>query len=569
MLTSLTIRNYALIEELAAEFPPGLIILTGETGAGKSIIIDALGLILGERADTDVVRAGADRAVAEGVFRTGAHPELRDILTTAGIEAGEDLIVRREVSVRGPSRCFLNDTPVPLALLRRTGEHLVDLHGQHEHQSLLRTERHIGFLDEFAGLGTLRDSFRAARQVHRAAAGRLQELRAREAAVRERSDLLAFQHREIAGVDPAPGEDERIAAELRVLENAERLFAGVVSVLDALAGEDRAARDQLALCRTSLRELAALDPRLSDAAGECAGAEAVVSELVRTLRAYHASLEFAPDRPEALRARLAALQALKRKYGGTLEEVLASRDRLATDLALADGSGEELRRAAGEAARTAGECTRLAGELSVARRKSATRLDRAVTAELLRLGIAHPKFVTAIRQEDPDPAADGAAEPFRHRLNENGWDVVEFFLSTNLGEDPRPLVRTASGGEVSRIMLALKTVLAGAGPLPVLIFDEIDTGVSGASARTVGRSLRNLAREHQVIAITHLPQIAGLADAHFAVEKTERDGRAVTGLRRLTEEERVREVARLLSGAAVTDAGLRGARELMNTDKDT
>lgn len=569
MLASLSIRNYALIGELTAEFPEGLVILTGETGAGKSIIIDALGLILGERAESDIVRAGAGKAVVEAVFRTGAHPDLTPVLAEAGIEAGDELLVRREVPVRGASRCFLNDTPVPLALLRRAGDVLVDLHGQHEHQSLLRADRHIGFLDAFGGLTSRREACRSARATYRAAADRLRALRERESAARERRELLAFQHQDIAAVDPDHGEDDRLTAELRVLEHAEKLFTGVGSALETLAGEDRAAQDLLSRCRTALQELAAVDPRLEEPARECASAGAIVEELARSLRAYHASLDITPGRAEALRARLAALQGLKRKYGGTLESVLAHRDRVAADLALAEGAGEEIRSLTEAVREAAAVCERLAADLSARRRTAAGKLDRAIGTELRRLGIAHPQFVTAIRQEDPDPPADGDEAPLRHRLHDDGWDVVEFHLSTNLGEDPRPLARVASGGEVSRIMLALKTVLAGDDRLPVLIFDEIDTGVSGRSARVVGLSLKALARRHQVIAITHLPQIAGLADAHFAVEKAERDGRAATGLRRLDGEERVQEVARLLSGAAVTDAGLRGARELMNTDKDT
>ncbi len=571
MLRSLSIQNYALIDALSIDLPGGLVILTGETGAGKSIIIGALSLILGERADPAVVRGGTDKAVVEGIFRVGGNRKLLPLLAAQGIEGTDELIVRREVSSRGQSRCFLNDSPVTLSALKQVGEHLVDLHGQHEHQSLLRTETHILLVDDFGGLDGMVGEFQSVFQRLKDLTTRLEELRHRERQLREKRDFYQFQIQEIDAVGPRAGEEEDLDAELRILENAERLFSSTAKLYEQLYEGEQSVHDLLVVARNQLQNLAEIDRQFESAATECSSAEAIIKELAKFIQGYNARVEFAPERLEELRERLGRLSHLKKKYGGSLGAVLAHREAIAREVALAENFDGVLSGLARETEAARGECGLIAQRLSAKRHETAKKIDQAVEGELQKLGIPHARFTT--RVDCPDAAEEG---PLTVRLGRRllsllprGYDRVEFFLSTNLGEEERPLAKVASGGEISRVMLALKTILAKSDRLPVLVFDEIDVGVSGRIGQAVGRSLKSLSDFHQVISITHLPQIAGLADAHFVVEKKETKKRTATSLRRLTLDGQVEEVARLMSGAEITAAGMAGARELMGLRKGT
>jgi len=567
MLRTLFIKNYALIEELTVEFSSGLVIITGETGSGKSIIIDALGLILGARGSADAVRRGADRAVVEGTFHIAGNRRLRQALDDNGIPAGDELIVRREISSKGQSRCFIADSPVTLALQKQVGEHLVDLHGQHEHQSLLRLETHIAMLDDFGGLDGIVAEFQEARKRLRDTAAELESLRQRERQLAEKREFYEFQIAEIDAVGPRPGEEEELARELKILENAEKLFAITGTMYGMLYDGEQSVHDLLVIVRNRLQDIAVIDDQFAEAAQECASAEAVVSELAKFIQGYNARVEFNPERLDALRDRLGKLALLKRKYGGSVASTLAHREKIGEEALLAGNFDEVIARLTRQIEEAREACSAIAGRLSAKRHDVAKKVDGAVVEELGKLGVRHARFSTRILQAElPDARGEAdfvSAGRKKLRLNARGYDDVEFFISTNLGEEEMPLVRVASGGEVSRIMLALKSILAKSDRLPVLIFDEIDVGVSGRVAQAVGRSLKNLSNFHQVVVITHLPQIAGLADAHFAVEKKEQGTRTSTGMRRLSLEEQVHEVARLLSGAEVTDAGPVGARELM------
>jgi len=571
MLKTLLIKNYALIQELSVEFSSGLIIITGETGAGKSIIIDALSLALGERASAEVVRRGSDKAVVEATFDVGDNAKVQELLAANDLDPADELIVRREVSAKSQSRCYLNDSPVTLALQKQAGELLVDLHGQHEHQSLLRVDTHIGMLDDFGGLGGMVDEFRAVHARLRKAAAELSDLRHRERELLEKREFLLFQAEEIDAVGPRSGEEEELETELRILENSEKLFSATADLYAQLYEGDRAVRDLLVIARNQFHALAEIDSRFADAARECSSAEAIVNELAKFVQGYNARVEFAPERLEQLRERLGRLAFLKKKYGGALDRVIAHRQQLGEELALADNFDQIIARMEQDVEEARQECGAIADRLSSKRHDVARKIDKAIILELAKLGIAQARFSTRIQQEqvvdrgdDGAPAADAVRRgKVMVALTPRGYDKVEFYLSTNVGEEEKPLARIASGGEVSRVMLALKSILAKTDRLPVLIFDEIDVGVSGRIAQAVGASLKSLAGFHQVIAITHLPQIAGFADAHFAVSKTEQNNRAVTTLQRLTLDEQVREVARLMSGAEVTEAGLAGARELM------
>ncbi len=572
MLKSLTIKNYALIDELTVNFANGLDIITGETGAGKSILIDALSLILGERATTEAIRTGADKAIVEGTFAVGENRKLQALLQEHELEPSDEVIVRREVSVKGTSRCLVNDSAVTLALLKKIGELLVDLHGQHEHQSLLRTETHIDMLDEYAGVGELLEEYRAAYRRLRALSQEIQAVLQREAQLKEKLDLYAFQIQEIDAVAPQPGEDEQIEAELKILENSEKLVSATSALYEMLYDGENSVHDLLSKAAKQLDELVRIDTRFEEHLNECRSAEATVNELAKFVRDYSSSVEFNPERLEKLRQRLGSLTTLKRKYGGTLAAARTHRERIGKEVALAENFDATLQTLTEKREAERAACAQLAQQLSTRRREAARKLDKEIVHELATLGISNARFATQIRQQPL--STDGASnddfimlENEKVRIHQRGCDDVEFFISTNLGEEVKPLAKVASGGEVSRIMLALKSVLAKSDRLPVLIFDEIDTGVSGRIAQAVGLSLKNLSKFHQIIAITHLPQIAGLADEHFVVEKIEekksRGGRAITSIRKLTQDERIHEVAKLMSGAEVTEAGLKSARELM------
>lgn len=568
MLKFLSIKNYALIDELTIEFTNGLVIITGETGAGKSIIIDALGLVIGERASTEVVRTGSDKAIVEGTFEISGNRKLHSFLKENEIEFSDELNIRREVSSKGNTRCLVNDSAINLGLLKKIGELLVDLHGQHEHQSLLRGETHIDMLDEFGGLEKSVDEFRAVYKRMRDASAQLGELREREAQLKEKLELYKFQIQEIDATAPQPGEEEHIEAELKILENAEKLVSATAALYELLYEGETSVHDLLSKANKQLNELAQIDKEFDEPAKECKSAETIVNELAKFVQRYGGNVEFNPQRLEELRQRISKLIALKKKYGGALEATLAHRERIGKEAELGENFEANIHKLAVQVDAQRKVCGQLAEQLSSKRQEIARMMDKEILGELANLGIQNAKFATQIRQHllPSHSSADGEFVHIRKqevRANPNGCDEVEFFISTNLGEDVKPLAKTASGGEVSRIMLALKSILAKSDRLPVLIFDEIDTGVSGRVAQAVGLSLKNLSKFHQIVAITHLPQIAGLADAHFVVEKFEDGKRATTSIRKLTTEERVKEVAKLMSGAEVTEAGLVGAKELM------
>jgi DNA repair protein RecN (Recombination protein N) len=565
MLTRLTIKQYALIEELTIEFESGLNIITGETGAGKSIIIDALGLLLGERADADAVRKGAEKAVVEGIFAVAGNRKLAALLAARELDGGDELILRREITVKGQSRAFVNDTPATLAVLREVGDLMVDLHGQHEHQSLLRPQTHVDMVDDFAGLEGLVREFDGAYHGVKALLREHHDLRAREEQLREKRSLYEFQAGEIDAVTPRPGEEDDLEAELLILENAEKLYAATERLHQMLYEGENAVHDQLVIARNELENLAAIDKAFEEHRAEAASAAAIVDEIAKFVQQYNSRIEFQPGRLDEIRDRLGAIALLKKKYGGSLDAVLAHREAIGRELALAENFEEELAKLAARIDAERGTATAIATRLSTKRNEAGKKIQSAVVKALAELGILHAQFETRVEYrpaDDPSQAVVRVGREWRD-ATPKGMDHLEFHLSTNVGEDPKPLVKVASGGEISRVMLALKMILAKSDRLPLLIFDEIDVGVSGRIAQAVGRSMKKLSQFHQVIAITHLPQIAGLADCHVVVEKVEEKKRSFTRVRKLEVGERVAEVAKLLSGDEVTGAALSSARELM------
>ena len=571
MLRSLSIRDYALIEALEVEFDSGLNIITGETGAGKSILVGALGLLLGERASTEAVRQGARKAVVEGVFDHADEGRLPALLRANGVEPNEGgvLIVRREVSATG-SRAFVNDTPATLDVLRDVAAHTIDLHGQHEHQSLLRTETHVELLDNFGGLGGLVETYRKRYGEVAELIRERDALVKREAELRQQKELVAFQIGEIDRAAPVLGEQEELEAERRILENAERLYEATAALYEQLSESDDALYDRLVLVRNQLHDLARIDASFDDTLAEVRGAEIVLKEATQFLQDYNARIEFNPERLDEIRERLGELDFLARKYGGTVEAVLNFRTEIGKTYELAANFEGAIARLNERVAEGQERLSRAAYRLSQKRHEVAERIEGMISVELATLGMPHAQFVVRFGLQDDDAgwiAFPKGTDMRRVAAFPVGADLVEFHISANLGEDPKPLAKVASGGEISRVMLALKTILAKSERLPILVFDEIDTGISGAVARRAGESMHRLAQYHQIIAITHLPQIASFGETHFAVKKVVEEGRTKTRIRRLDEADRAEQIALLLAGDAVSEAALQSARELIESGR--
>ncbi len=565
MILELSVRNVSLIPELRLSLEDGLTVLTGETGAGKSILLGALTLLLGERATAETLRSGAESASVEALFDVGGVPAVAELLERHGLPPCEDgtLVIRREISRSGRGKCFGNGGLTTLAVLAELGSELVDLHGQHEHQSLLQRHRQRDLLDDWAGLAELRREV-ADGYARVAAARQARERLAMDEAERvRRLDLLAFQIGELTAAGLAPGEREALTEERGRLANAERLLTAVQEARERLHGDEAAAVEAvLGRTVTALSPLAAYDARFAAWADALNAAGVQVADVAAGLADFADEFEADPARLEAVEERLEALQRLLRKYGGSEEEALAFLARAETERAGLERRDEELERLAREEQDHTTRLAERARRLSAERHRAAQELARSVSAELKQLGFAQAVFeVRVAPHEDPEGwlGWDGRT----YRCTTTGVDEVEFFIGPNPGEAPQPVARTASGGELSRIMLALKVAAASAAGVPTLIFDEIDAGIGGATADAVGRKLAALSERRQVIVITHLPQIARFATRHFQVAKRVVHGRTETSVAELQGEARVAELARLLSGEPVTPTALQHARELI------
>lgn len=571
MLKTLLIKDYALIENIEVEFGKGLNIITGETGAGKSILIDAMGLLLGERASSEIVRKGASKSIIEGIFDVQTNKKVKKLLEGNNIENNSELIVRREISLKGSNRCFLNDTPVTLNLIKEIGDLLVDLHGQHEHQSLLRSETHIEMLDGFINLDKHLAEFERLKNKLDGLLNEYKELQQKENLLKEKKEIYEFQIKEIDAVSPQAGEEKSLEDELKILENSEKLLELTNNIYNSLYEDENAIYDRIVEIKNNLNQLSSIDKVFLDRAGECESALTLLSDISGFVRSYKDKINLEPEKLDEIRSRLGAFNLLKKKYGGTIDSVIEHRKRIGREYELAENFSLRLNELEKEIDSVRIECGKAASALSAERKKVSTKIKIQIENELKNLGISSPNFEVKISQMKYEGNSAWHAVDSRYVIigkekfgyNERGIDEVEFFISTNLGEDPKPLIKVASGGEVSRIMLSLKLILAKSDRLPILIFDEIDTGVSGRIAQKVGNALKSLSSYHQIIAITHLPQIAGLADLHFTVEKVRHQDRVVSTIHKLKGNEKVKEVARLLSGENVTDTAIRSAKELM------
>jgi DNA repair protein RecN (Recombination protein N) len=565
MLRHLHIKNLALIDDLELSFDRGLNVITGETGAGKSLLMQALGLTVGGRAAAELIRHETQEAVVEAVFDIEDR-RIAQLLEEGGYATDDELLVRRVISQNGRGRVYLNGAVATVTVLRQVGERLLHIYGQHEQQILLEAEAALGLLDGFAGLGRQLEEMGKGYQALRRAWTRLQGLTTGKAAAEARRELLRFQVDEIKRAALRRGEEETLRQEKAILLNAEKLAQGVAAAEETLSAGEEAVSDRLGRLLTRLRELARIDDSLKEVVVLLSGGLAQIEEAALHLRKYGEHLRVNPERLEEIDARLTLLSRLKHKYGGSVEAILALQETCEQELQQIEGGEESITVLRQEVDTAAGVAWAQARELSLARRAAAQTLEARMSQELAALGMRGATFSVRFQAEGTHDTAETASEPFlrgAQRLRDTGCDRGEFYLSANLGEPLLPLAQVASGGELSRLMLALKALSAAIGEAPTLIFDEVDAGIGGAVAEVVGRRLKALARQRQVLCITHLPQIAAFADHAYTVVKTTMKGRTVSSAKRLTQSEQLQELARMLGGVEITAEAKRHAREML------
>ena len=560
MLIALRVKNFILMDALELRLEPGFNVLTGETGAGKSIVVGALALVLGGRANAEQVRPGADEAEVEALFDVRGSDRVLAKLDAGGVAGDGDLVIRRVVQATGRSRAYLNGRLCTAGELQALAPDLADVASQHESVALTDPSTHLHYLDRFAHLSDARCELSSDVEALHAITRQITAAREAERARGEREAFIAFQLQAIDAIDPKPGELDDLSAERHLLRHAGRLLEVTRRASTRLDQGDQAICDEVARLVSDLRTVADLDPGLEEAATALQGCWSELSEVARTMARYADRISIDPSRLSEIEERMYRLEGLLRQHGPTLDDVLAARARLGAELASFETA--ESRRAGFERERDAllAVAADRARKLSAKRRKAAEKLGRAISSELADLGMGGAKVVVYVEPLDDDKhglTVDGA------RLGHDGIDRVEFLISPNKGIEPRPLRRIASGGELSRSLLALKRVLAEDGPAGLYVFDEVDAGVGGAVAEKIGRAIADVAHHHQVLCITHLAPIAAFADAHYVVEKHEDNGVTKSGVTRVESKERVAEVARMLAGARVTSAAVKAATELI------
>ena len=552
MLLELVVENFAVVERLRLGLHAGLNALTGETGSGKSLVVDAFGLLLGGRASSDDIRTGEERAFVSGRFELPQDKALAAILRDAGIEAEDgELVIEREILANGKSRAYAGNRPVTVALLKDMAPFLGDIHGQHDQQKLLYSDAQRELLDESAGAESEIAAVEAAWGEWRAAVGEMQELDRTEQEKLRLADLWAMQRKEIESLGLQPGEDAQLESEARVLRNLARLTEGATAAYDALSDSEDAAAKSIGRALKKIEELAPIDEKLRAMVEILQPARIAVADAAHELRHYLGSLEADPARIEEVETRLAQIEKLKRKYGSTIEEILAFLAAVQAKLEAVASAAERREALQKRIAQLEDAYRRAAMALRTVREKAAKALQKAVEAELAGLAMKGVVFRVALREAEPSSC---------------GMDSVDFLVSANPGEEPRLLVHVASGGELSRIALALKACVTSPSAKSAgrtLVFDEVDSGVGGAAAEMVGRRLKRISRTSQVLCVTHLAQIAGFADHHYRVEKKESGGRASASVQELKTDQRVREIGRMISGQHLSEEALRHAARLV------
>jgi DNA repair protein RecN (Recombination protein N) len=558
-------KNMALIDEARIQFGEGLNILTGETGAGKTIIIGAVNLLLGGRADSSLIRRGSDRAEVQGMF--AIPPSLRgeDSTLSELIEGEDQLIIHRIIASDGKNKCYINNRMVTVGLLVEIGRRLIDLHGQHEHQSLFRAASHVEFLDNYGGdeLLQLLERFHNAYRKLKEHNDELAKLRGAERELLAKRDLLQFQVREIDEAALVDREDTELMQERELLRSAEKIYTATGQAVNLLSGgtDMSAATELVASAVNGLRSVANVDPNLDEVTERLDSLLIEAEDCIAILRSYETKLDFPPGRLQEVEDRLALISLLKKKYGSMISEIISYRNKAADELVDYDTIDERIEGLDSSVTKIKEELADIVLRQSDIRKTIAERFANDVREELACLNMPSASFkVLCIREPDNDGLLVNSEKV---RVYPHGIDRIEFMVSANRGEPVKSLVKIASGGEISRIMLALKIILADADEVPTLIFDEIDVGIGGKTAMAVGEKMSILAGKHQVIAVTHLPQIASFADVHFSVLKKEVEDRTVTEIKELTDKDRISEMARLLSGNTHSNVSLKHAEELI------
>jgi DNA repair protein RecN (Recombination protein N) len=563
MLNEIIIKNFAIIENLNVSFSRGLNILTGETGAGKSILIDALSGVLGEKMTTDMIRSGCEKATLEGIFDISETPDIKRILDESGIDADENrLVLRRELYASGRGRCFANSANIPISKLKEISDNLVDIHGQNEHQNIVKVARHRELLDNFAGT---RNEVAGMREIHT----RLQMLRDKlnsfnidEREKARRIEYNTFALREIDAAALTPNEEEELKQESVILSNAEKLF-NEINISSQLMNSDGGVLQNLKKIEMGISAVSEYDSNISDIVDSVRESLYSLEDASQFLKEYERSIDFSPERINQVEERLSLISTLKKKYGDTIEEVLEFAEKARNEIEAISSSEDQREKLNAEYRELVKTAKARALALSEKRGRAALTLEEKVMKELNYLGMSGTVFRVSLSRE-VSPHGEIEADNKTYVLYPHGLDKVEFMLSANRGEELRQLKKVASGGEMSRIMLALKNVILSADIVESLVFDEVDTGISGKVAEMVGKKLKFLAGNRQVLVITHLPQIAAMGDTNYSVAKGKVDGRVTTKLEKLDGRGKINEVARLLAGETVTELSLKHAEEMVS-----
>jgi DNA repair protein RecN (Recombination protein N) len=557
VLLELYIENFAIIDTLHVQFSEGLNIVTGETGAGKSIMVDALMVALGGRAYAEFIRSGAEKSVVEAIFNLSHVEDVKAKVVEYGfLEADQgnyELLVRREIARNGRNRILVNGHPATNVMVTEIGDLLLDIHGQHEHQSILNPDYHIELLDSFGKLLSLREQVASAHRQFKKCERELGEFRDQSRERMQYLDLLRFQQQEIAKAQLRPEEDEELLHERKILSGAEQLASGAEKIHEILYGAHGSVLEKVADVLRQLEELAKIDESLSAHVKTCESVQYQLEDVAFSLRDYAQSIEFDPYRLEEVEKRIDEINKLKRKYGNSLEDILALLEEVERELSTFDKRETRLAELEKEYDKLRGELQHLSEALSGERKRIAESFEKQLMEELSALGMEKTTF-----QVDFRPAGTE-----QHPFTPKGIDKIEFLIAPNPGEPPKPLTKIASGGEISRVMLALKTLLGSVDRIPTMVFDEIDTGIGGKIAEIVGKKLHHISSSHQVICITHLPQIASKGATHFHVEKHAEQDRTAVSVRQLSKQERLEEIARLLGGETITPTTLQHAKEML------
>ncbi len=563
MLKELKIKNFVLIDKLHIQFRDGLNILTGETGAGKSILIDALSGVMGERMTTDLIRTGFERSSLEGVFDISNLNQVRGILDSLGIEFDDNiLVIRRELYTNGRGRCFVNSTQIPVTRLKEISEYLVDIHGQNEHQNIIKVSKHREILDSFAGHQDLVNRVRGYYDRLHDLKERINSFEIDEKEKNRKIEYLSFALREIESAKLNVGEEEILKSESTILANAEKLFQEIKNAA-SLVKSDNGILTSLKRVEQSLASISKYDDNISGILESVKESLYSLEDVSIFLRDYEKSIDFSPERINEVEGRLSLIANMKKKYGDTIDEILDFAEKSKRELDAISSSDEEIEKLKREHSMVVRETKVAALELSERRKDAAKELEERVIGELRELGMAGTVFRVSIKREI-SPEGEIESENKKYMLYPYGLDKIEFLFSANEGEDLRQLRRVASGGEMSRIMLALKNVILSSDIVASLVFDEVDTAIGGKTAEVVGKKLKKLSKERQVLVITHLPQIASMSDNHYFVQKDRIENRSRTLVRSLNRNEKIKEIARMLAGEKITDISIRHAEEMVS-----